>query len=289
MGTYNVRLGCQLAFDEEQESDIVDAVKELNSTHKMGQFVSNILRLAFANPEVIEVKNGKVCKGAILKAMDAVGLTYDRHKYMTQVNKELKQMKERIDSIYEMSLKTYNLALMNKYLGIEEKSDNNLRATFILEKQLKEMYNKLGVSTLGQVFVSNKLDRTHDIANDAMEYILESYDGIIQELKKSMESATTMRNMGQAAGVESMGSMEQATGTGNVGNMGQAAGTGNTTSTVNTVIQEKEQTVLNNSPKVQVIPALIPNMEQPIQPNEDDEVIDFGNADLALLQNFFGE
>lgn len=285
MGTYNVRLGCQLAFDEERETDIVEAVKELNSTHKMGQFVSNILRLAFENPEVIEVRDGKVCKGAILKAMESCGLSYDRHKYMNQVNKELAHMKKKIDSIYEIALKTYSLGLMNKYLGIEDKADNNLRAAFVLERQLKDLQDKLGVS-MNQVYVSNKLNRTHEIADGVLEYIIESYDGILTEMKDALEST------GERAKANGMSRDET--------NATDGTSRDKTVSTTSTVTKENEvQTRTTTSAvekqaepiKSEIIKAEPVRVVESVETKseQDEEVIDFGNADMSMLMNFFGE
>jgi hypothetical protein len=145
MSAYNIRLGSQLSFDDEQEKDIIVAIEQLNATHKTGQFVSHLLRLALENPDILEVKNGKCEKGAIMRQMDAAGMSYDRKKFFNEVTKEVTEMKKKIDSIYDIAMQTYTLALMDKHLGLEEKSDNTLQASFILERQLKSLQDSLGV------------------------------------------------------------------------------------------------------------------------------------------------
>lgn len=293
MGTHNVRLGCQLVFDEEQEKDIIDAVHELTSSHKLGQFISNVLRLAFDNPEVIEVKNGKTHKGTVLKAMEACGLTYDRNKYINQLNREIMQLKKKVDSIYEMSMKMYMLGLMNKHIGIEQKADNMMQASFILEKQLRDIQNKLGVSKLSDVYASNKLDRAHDLADEAMEFIIEAYDGIITELKETVVTGKEAVATGATGAVASVPKAEatKSMASGAVESVTEVMVGGTTSRTA----READRTV-REATKTVVAPSIKPNTV-----DEDDEVIDFGDtpesnadeevdfsqADFGALSNFF--
>ena len=53
----------------------------------------------------------------------------------------------------------YILAQMGKHLGLEDKTNNTLMASFILERQIQDLQNTLGVGTLTP-FSSNKLEDT---------------------------------------------------------------------------------------------------------------------------------
>lgn len=245
MGVYNIRLGSQLTFDDEKEQDLITVIEQLNKSHKIGQFISHLLRLAIENPDIVEVKNGQCEKGEIMRLMDAYGISYNRDKFFKDITKEVADMKKKIDSIYELSYKTYMLALMGKQLGLEEKSNNALMADFILERQLKDIQDKLGLIIYDQVYASNKLDDTHERANEALEYIIESYSGIVNELKSSIQPVQVVQSISN--NVE------------------------------NTVAEES-----NNSVKVE-------NTSTDNKEAEDDEIIDFGDADLSLLSNFFGD
>ena len=59
MGAYNIRLGSMFSLDEEQEKDIIGAIEALNASHQTGKFLSNLLRIALDNPEILDVKDGK--------------------------------------------------------------------------------------------------------------------------------------------------------------------------------------------------------------------------------------
>lgn len=250
MGAYNIRLGSKLSFDEQQEADIIEALESMNASHKSGQFISNLIRIAFDCPEIMDKNSGKYEKGAIIKAMENSGLSYNRQAFMYQVTKEVDAMKKKVDEMYNIVLKTYMLGQIGKHLGLNEKADNELMAQFIVEKQLKELQDSLGISLTSSVFASNKKQDIEKIANDALEYIIESYSGIVNELKGIVSGASAVM-------------MQQPV--------------------VQTVIQSEK---LNEDNKV------VSNNIEKENTNEDsdnDEIIDFGNADFNALSSFFGD
>ena len=51
-GEKSIRMGPTLNFDEHKEKDIYERVQQLSSSHKIGDFVAHLLRLAFESPEV---------------------------------------------------------------------------------------------------------------------------------------------------------------------------------------------------------------------------------------------
>lgn len=249
MGTHNIRLGSQLSFDEHQEADIIKALETMNASHKSGQFISNLIRIAFDCPEIMDNNSGKYEKGAIIKAMENSGLSYNRQAFMYQITKEVDAMKKKVDEMYSIVLKTYMLGQMGKHLGLEQKADNELMAQFIIEKQLKELQDTLGISLTSSVFASNRKQDIEKIANDSLEYIIESYSGIVNELKAIVTSA-------QAVPVQPVVPVQ---------------------STLETVAETP--VVVNNSPEKVV------NTEEDL---DNDEIIDFGGADFAALGDFFG-
>lgn len=262
MGTYNIRLGSQLAFDEQQEADIIKAIESMNASHKSGQFISNLIRIAFDCPEIMDNNNGNYEKGAILKAIENSGLSYNRQAFIYQITKEVDAMKKKVDDMYSIVLKTYMLGQMGKQLGIEEKASNELMAQFVIEKQLKELQDTLGISLTSSVFASNKKQDVEKIANDALEYIIESYSGIVNELKEIVANV-------QITPVQAVSQVQTAS----VQEVQTPVSTSNATD--NTV---KEQDV--NIDKAS-------ENNEATENSEEDEIIDFGNADFGALANFF--
>lgn len=257
MGSYNIRLGCSLSFDEQQEADIIKYIEALNNSHKTGQFISNILRLAFDSPEVMSKNNSQYEKGDVIKAMEVAGLSYRRDQQMQRMSTEVAVMKQKVDDMYNMILNTYMLAQMGKHLGLEEKADNELMAQFIIEKQLKELQDTLGITLSSSVFASNKKQDVEKIANDALEYIIESYSGVVNEIKAIVDKS-------QSVMVKS-DMIEQPT-------------------VVNQSVTEIQQPVVEAQPQVVASETTVANTEDA----SEDEFIDFGEADLGALSNFFG-
>lgn len=179
MGVKNVKLGATLAFDDVREKDIIEKVDYLLSRHKLGEFISHLIRIALESPEQFNSKNElNMLMGELMEK----GISKDRAEYFRQMNAEVQSMKKKVDSIYEMAYKNYTMALLGKTLGIGEKSENSLRAQFVLQRQLTQLSETLGTS-IKEPFESNKIQDVKGKADEILEYILESYDGIVQELR----------------------------------------------------------------------------------------------------------
>lgn len=186
MGMRTIRLGSTLTFNEEQEKDIIDLIERLNSSHKTGQFISNLLRVAVDCPEVLAKVNGQYEMGPAMQQLDTLGMSVSRRQYMISLGKEIAAMKNKVDAVYEQSMKVYMLAQAGKHLALEQRADNNLRASFICQKQLNELQSSLGMMLIDNVYASDKLDKAHKTADDAFEYILNAYGDIVEELRRSL-------------------------------------------------------------------------------------------------------
>lgn len=250
MGSSSIRVNTMLSFDEEQEKDIIQVVDGLVSSHRIGQFMSVLIRMAVDNPEILEKGNDKFAEGTLAAQIEKTGLSASRYNFFKAASKEVDDMKAKVDKIYDMVLKTYELALMGKYLGLEEKSKNEILANFVIQKQLKELQDTLGIQLTSSVFASNKAADTEKLAEDMLEYIISSYDNIISQLKENLTvQPVVMQQSVQQIPVQS-----------------------NSISNVANSNAETHVKVENNNTA-----------------EEDNEVIDFGSEDLSALANFFGD
>ena len=276
MGTRSIRFGSQLTFDEDKEKDIIDTIDTLNSSHKMGQFMSNLIRLAFDNPEILRVGADGLEKQAMLQQVESSGMSVSRQRFMSGVTSEISDMKKKVDEVYNMVFKLYTLALMNKHLEIENKSDNSLRATFVLERQLRQLQDSLGVNIGDAVYESDKVTDVHARAEDCLEYIIEAYDGIIDEMKQAI-----------AVGQQPQVVVQQAVG--NTGVAGNNIIVGSTEAmrpveTAGNVGAVETQAVVNNASTANTSKAV--QTETP----PEEEIIDFGDTDDILdAMNFFDD
>lgn len=181
------RLGCELEFDGDREKDVVRMIDTLAGRKDLGHLVSHLLRLAFESPEVYG--NGKEVRQLVDKMME-YGTSPTRYKYFETVDRAVEEMKCKIDSIYSMAFKMYMLAEFGKRMGIADKADALLSASFILERQITSLCMDLGVDNLNHTFISNKLSDTKSKADEALEYIIESYSEISNEIVSTVEQNT---------------------------------------------------------------------------------------------------
>lgn len=278
MGTRSIRFGSQLTFDEDKEKDIIDTIDTLNSSHKMGQFMSNLIRLAFDNPEILRVGADGLEKQAMLQQVESSGMSVNRQRFMTEVTSEISDMKKKVDDVYNMVFKLYTLALMNKHLEIEDKSDNSLRATFVLERQLRQLQDSLGVNIGDAVYESDKVNDVHVKAEDCLEYIIEAYDGIIDEMKQVIAVGQQPQVVVQQA-VENTGVAGNNMIVDNTNAMRQVEAVGNAG-------EVETQAVVNNASTANTSTSTAVQTETP----PEEEMIDFGDTDDILdAMNFFDD
>ena len=183
MGVIQIRPGETLKFDAEKEADIVEKVKALSNSHKLGDLVANLLRIAFESPELLEDRAKLISS---VNRIQQLGMSQNRHEYYLSINKEMESLRKKIDEIYSMSYKVYTLALMNKLLNIEKQAENSLMATFILERQVENITRTLGIDSIGHIFESNRLESTKNKAEDVLEYIVNTYSGIVAEIRANV-------------------------------------------------------------------------------------------------------
>lgn len=183
MGVKSVKLGATLSFDDVREADILNAIESLRGRHKLGEFISNLLRVAFESPEKLESK-AELSK--LMTDLGERGISWERAEYFRQLNSEVQDMKRKVDAIYDMAYKNYTMAALGKRLGMEEKSQGSLRAQFVLQRQLSAMAEIVGAS-MTDPYESNRLQEVKAKADELMEYIIESYDGIVKEIKEEID------------------------------------------------------------------------------------------------------
>lgn len=198
MGNKIVKVSSNLPFDEEQEQDIIKYLEKLQDSHKIGQFLATVVRAAYDCPELLSMNEDNASTGPTAKQIQDLGMAPSRYQFFKSVTKEVSDMKDKVDKIYDMVLKTYELALMGKHLALEDKSKNEILANFILQKQLKDLQDALGVQLTSSVFASNKTQDVEKLANEVLEYIINSYDSVISELKDTVASQPVIVQQVQA-------------------------------------------------------------------------------------------
>lgn len=270
MAKVEFRLGSTIVFDSEKEKDLIDLVERASKQHKLGELLSHLLRMYSETPEKLKEPTNEITKSLV--EMSKYGLTPKRYEFFNQVSKEIEDMKCKVDTIYDMCFKMYTLAQFGKRIGLEGKSNNMLMAEFMLEKQLTDLCDKLGIDNVRHTFSSNKLETAQQKSADVLEYILETYDSIVNELKETIFKEIELKVKPLDIEVKpSVVSESMINGNDSSNNISALSGNNPTGKVID-----------NNGVNNQAT-------NEKKEEQSEDEYIDFGNADIEALSNFFGE
>lgn len=256
---YEVRLGSTISFDESKEKDVIELVTALTKRHKLGDFIGNLLKDFCDNPELYAT--------AVEKA-SALGISPCRKKFFFTVSKEVDEMKSKVDAIYETSLKLLVAAEFRKQMGLSDQTDNILAAQFVLQHQLNQLSDSLGISPNSHPFNSNKIIEAHERADDILKYIIDSYGSIVDELRSNMMREIAIGNLSV---VQTGVNVNQVQTTDSI-KIGAEVGINSSSNT----IAATETIAMANTAEADNTQVV------------EDDIIDFGVADLGALSNFFG-
>ena len=92
MSLESVRLGGQFWYDKETEQDLANVITSLSSSHRLGEFISYMFRMAVEDPTILENKDGVVKYGTVTEKLKALGHT----------DKRRKQLEELADKIFDL-------------------------------------------------------------------------------------------------------------------------------------------------------------------------------------------
>lgn len=168
---YKVKLGATLTFDFEIEKDIVAQVEKLKSQHKLGEFISNALRVVFEHPELLEKE---------AKSLEDFKLTDNRKLFHEYVEDKIEKTAVKINETYKLAYELHSLAKFNKKFDMYETSKNILASQFIIAKQVEDLKKILGVTTLEQTVNLHKVNTNID---DVLEYIIMCHGEIVEEIR----------------------------------------------------------------------------------------------------------
>lgn len=238
------KLGSTMSYDPKKEKDMIEELDKLRASHKQGEYISNLIRIAFKYPNEMRKLGFRP---------ENYGVDHDRQKFFRYLAKQVDEMSCKVDKIYDMAVKTYSLAMFNKKIGLEQKSTNLLQTQFVLQRQIAELCDTLGISNLGHTFESNKVYNVAKNVDETLEFIIDYYDGIVNEIKQNLVTETTINTQDTS------------------------------TKIVNSVKEEKDNV------SGDTVESVSSGIDKSVD-TEDDEVIDFGTgADLDILSNFLNE
>lgn len=167
MADYKVTLN----FNDKSEADLLKLVAELAASRKLGTVTTNLIRLAYDNPELLGDDILKRC-GIITKA---------RKELIADFEQKYEVLEKKLDKMETMVEKMYTMAEIGKRIGLSDRSKNVMQALFMAEAELKQL------DTIGFTVDRHKeLVSLEEKCTDTMVFILNSYDNILNELASNM-------------------------------------------------------------------------------------------------------
>ena len=291
------RLSSTISFDENSEADIIKMIEQLNSQHKMGDFLSCLFRIAVDNPDLL-VKNcqtGVYSEGAVVRAVEQIGKTKTRADYIKVTKEKVEEVEKKVDEIYKMCLELKVAFEFGKRNGLESQNENLATANFLLESQLKELRKIVGEKIVYlPANIGEKKKKLEEDAESTLEYIIKSYEPIVTEIIRAAQSVREVPIQEVKVQVEQQPVPQQAYQPVPIYTQPMQQLVQPMAQPVQQVVQQPVQQVVEK----QVTPIKNSNTEPKketntldIKPTDfvlEEEPVDFdNNADLDLLNNFF--
>lgn len=202
MKDYKLKLGAVIGFDSKKERDIIEYINRLAEQRRLGDFISHAIRLVLENPR--EAKR-------LGFDMGRFDVSESRDKFYTEISKQVSEMGEKVDKIYDMTLKLFMMAQFGKVAGLEQQAENFAGTQLVLQHQIREMCNTLGIGA-DRIYQSNKYVDMAKTSEDIMAYIMSHYSN---EVNTIMNAFSMMQNkMMQFVG--GMGTVNVAAGTSSI-------------------------------------------------------------------------
>ena len=140
--SYRLRLGATLEFDMAREYDLVQTVKDLTKSHKLGAYINKLLRYVWENPDKF--------KGTPVDCSEN-GITNYRVSYFNEVSSEVGKLQKSLEGLYREVLVLSTAAKVGATFGLVEKADEVLLGLQAINEYSKAIRDKLDFGQWGHL------------------------------------------------------------------------------------------------------------------------------------------
>lgn len=182
----SVYLNTEIQFDPSSEAYMVQEVKELAYHRSLSDQIERLLKLSADNPECLDRPD--VLRAA-LRQMEMTGLTPRAKQFYDSATQEIKEIKARVNEIYDMCLKMYTTAEFANVIGLKEQTKNIARAEFILEMQVNRICQTMKIPDY-TAFKSGSYFDLDSKSASIMEYIVSHYSTIVDSYKSEIAESS---------------------------------------------------------------------------------------------------
>lgn len=182
-----IKLGSTLKFDSLREKDIIELIEKLKGKHKLGEFINDLIRYAYENPDKFTST-----------PIDTGGIS-ERRRFFSEINAQVVEMKDKIDAIHKSVVALCATKDIWNSVGLEQKIEANLLASLVVKLELERLEKSIGLeSCLKSYKLDNEtyIDKVNTLAYEASEKVKEDMPEIIQALIHYVESNKIVINGG---------------------------------------------------------------------------------------------
>lgn len=176
-----IRLNGKIYFDPNKEQYMADAMAEMSAHHTISSFLERLVKIAFDNPEYLS-RQDKLAD--LMNYMRAGGLTPLAEKFYSDAKKDIAELKQKVNAIYDMCLSMYTLARFGKTFSLEDRTKNIAISEFMLERQISQICDRLGINDYSKLDSGSYLQLDNKSA-DILQYIIEHYSNVVKEIKET--------------------------------------------------------------------------------------------------------
>lgn len=179
MGIKRIKVSTYIDIDDVTEKDLAETLQKMIDSRQLSAFSTNAIKLVLENQELLNR-----CKVGEKQVFST------REKFFSDLTNKVRELEKTQLLLEEEVQKLVEFIKLRKMIGIEEKVDNAACTQFLIKRQMKLLNKQLG--RIGTDLVIDRRAVDKDIlemnkkADELIEFVVEHYDGIINELKQMM-------------------------------------------------------------------------------------------------------
>ena len=179
MGIKRIKVSTYIDIDDVKEKDLEKTLQEMIDSRQLSTFSTNAIKLVLENQELLN--RCKVGEKQVLSSREA---------FFNELNTKVKELENTQKYLESELQKVVEFIRLRKMIGIEDKLDNIACSQFLVKRQIKALNKQLG--RISSDLIIDRRSVEPDIiemtrkADELVEFTINHYDGIINELKNMM-------------------------------------------------------------------------------------------------------
>lgn len=193
----------RLYFDKNRDPYMIDALDKLSKSNRLSDFIRFLLMQAIEDPSGIKSMD----TDEFIRNYRDFAVTPCAKKFYAFTRQEVKSVHDKIDAIYNMCLDMYTRLQFTGVVAPEKQIDGIMMAEYMGERMLERICDVLGIPDM-KPFESSCISDIKSTATRNLDYIINSYPQIVEEIRDAASDAARGASQGVPHGVDGMDCMD---------------------------------------------------------------------------------